>query len=343
MAKRSNEEVTERLRKVRGLIQADDSKKARKEALELIKDISDDSPQRAEGHLLLAEAMTALAEFDHAFEHVGKAQRIAEHLKSDKLMAKALYHYGHIRIRTSELEQARKDLTKGLEISRRAEDKATEGLTVIDLALLEYFKGDLDKAEAGLREAVLILDKIGDRKGVARVYNNLAALMHRRGKKERSVEFFDKAIIMSKKAGAMRYMALAIMNKAGILDELDRPEEARKEMDEALAIFEELGDRFLISKTYLLYGLAHAKKKEWPEAEEYLQKARLLVKSIGMPSNRAIVLLEMGKVCLLKGDRDTGLRYIQEAKTIFKEHNFSSGLTYVKETLEQYDRDQDDG
>jgi tetratricopeptide (TPR) repeat protein len=213
-------------------------------------------------------------------------------------------------------------------------DRRQEGLAIMELANQSYLKGDPDKAETEMRDAVLILEKVGDRKDVARGYINLAAFTHAKGDKKKTIELYEKAKVISRKAGAIRYLGLAMMNRAGVLVELKRLDEALKEAEGALKIFEERGDKFLLSQTYLAYGLAHAEKEEWEEAEDLIHRGRLLVRKLGMPASEGVMLFEMGKVYIAKGDKERGLRHVNEAKAILEEHRSLKGLKVLREFLE---------
>lgn len=221
-----------------------------------------------------------------------------------------------------------------MDISKRLKDQALEGLALMELANILNLKGESHKAIVELRESVLLLEKAGDKKSVARAYNNFASFIHAQGDKERSIDYFDRTIAMSKKAGAIRYMGLAMMNKAGVLIELGRLDEAEKEAEGALKIFKEVGDKFLLAKTYMVCGLVHAEREEWKEAENLVHNAKFMVKSIGMPSSTGVILFEIGKVYMLKGDKKRGLRHINEAKAILDEQKSVIGQKMIEEYLE---------
>lgn len=146
----------------------------------------------------------------------------------------------HFRI--GEIEQAEQFARRRLELAAPGSADAARALT--NLGVLAQTKGELDRAETLLNQAVEIDRRIGNREGLARDIGNLALVPEARGDLDRAAALFNEALALARTVpGAIgeEMVASNLSNLGDIEKARGRPEQARALWNQALRIFDRLG------------------------------------------------------------------------------------------------------
>jgi len=320
------------LEEAKELNKTDEWKEAKKRLRSFFKKVPKDKASEkilVEANLLMATVLSNMTEFKAALDHCNEALSLSAGLKDEASMAEATRLLGFIKWRLSDFSGAMKDMVRALDMAKRMKDLRLQGIMHIEMAMVHSAKGEFDKSESDLREAILTLSKAGERKQLSRAYNNLGDGLMNQGKFEKAVEFFEKAKKLGAKTGAVDMSAFAGFNKAECLFELGKYDEALVELDGSLPVLEKIGDLYGEAGANQVYGLVYAKLGDWQRAEEFLFKARRQAKKSNMPVSEAMILRDIGRVYFWRGDKDKARLYYKEAKEIFEKHDAQKELFKV--------------
>ena len=225
------------------------------------------------------------------------------------------------------------------------------------LGLLYLRTGQLDQAEAALREAVTLGEANGDKKslaiekklghqeGMALAYGSLGFLYQKRGDLDRAEEMFKKSLAIEKKLGHQEGMADQYGN-LGLLykkrGELDRAEEMYKK---ALAIDEKLGRQEGMADQYGDLGFLYQKRGELDRAEEMYRKALAIDEKLGRQESMADQYGDLGFLYQKRGELDRAEEMYKRALAIDEKLGRQEGMAdqygdlgFLYETRGELDR-----
>ena len=152
--------------------------------------------------ILLARAEAAISRFDHALEHGLEAQRICEETDDVRTLVAALRMVGSAYWSLDRLEEGADALGRGLELAERVGNAEEIAACLMNLALIEKKRGELDQAiELELR-VIEQCARIGHETGRAQAYANLADSLERSGRLDEAEEYCRKAQAL---AGSIGY------------------------------------------------------------------------------------------------------------------------------------------
>jgi non-specific serine/threonine protein kinase len=118
--------------------------------------------------------------------------------------AVCLYFYATATAATGRLADARRLALEGLDASDRAGDTFARGILSTLLGILDWLAGDPQAAEARLKEAVRIQDRIGHRWGMATSLGALAWVAGSSGRPERAALLLGASTAVFRELGATR-------------------------------------------------------------------------------------------------------------------------------------------
>ncbi|UCE37635.1 MAG: tetratricopeptide repeat protein [Thermoplasmata archaeon] len=166
-----------------------------------------------------------------------------------------------IRISTEAL-----DLVKGDECKEEAEALAAIGNVY-------QFKGENDRALEYFNKSLMIREKIGDQKGIARIFNGFGILHADKGEYDNALKEFEKSLEIKKKIGDIREIAKSF-NNIGLMynltGDLDR---ALGYFERGLKMLKKIGDLRLIGVTLNSIGEMHLIKEQYDEAIKNYEKS----------------------------------------------------------------------
>jgi len=268
-------------------------------------------------YVLKAETHLNLSEFTKAQDSCNKAMIISRELKDVSIEASSLRILGNMCWKRGELQTALEDLIRALQLAVEIKDPALEGTIRVDKATVLGHMGDIGASERDFREAMLLLEKAGDLRELARAYNNLANTIMNTKNWERAAQMFAKSKKLCEKLGDAPSAAFAGLNLAECLIEMGQWKNAIEELDIIYPVIEKAGDTYALLAVTHTYGLAHAKAKEWPKAEEYMIKARRLSQKASIPMAEAKVIADIGRMFKWRGDKEKAQLYLKEAIEIY--------------------------
>ncbi len=195
-------------------------------------------------------------------------------------------------------------------------------------------KGDFTGAEADIRDARGISERIFDRKGTVLAVIDLGSLEWKRGNYGKSLKYLEYALRMAGDMGDDELEGKAYMSMANIYDERGDHEKAIMYSELALKSLEKTGNERGIVTIYNNMGVAYARLGDvngdtaaYVRSKEYYEKCINLSEKLGYMVMEGWAAFNMSETLAKMGDFDTALEYAEMSRKIFDKMNDDLGLS----------------
>lgn len=156
-------------------------------------------------------------------------------------------------------------------------------------------------------------DADGNRPGLV----NYGSMLFRTGRLQEALEHFRKAATVLRD-GSRRDYARAVGNLAVVYSRLGRQEEAVDLNLRSLAVFQEIGDRYMEAIALENLGLVHQRLGRYEESFDYQRRALALYEEFADPYGEAGVRGNLGVTCSQLGRHDEALEHHQRVLAILQ-------------------------
>lgn len=157
----------------------------------------------------------------------------------------------------------------------------THRVTLLTDYAWEINESETDLAEAKLKEAIDLAQKLGFKQGEATAWNGFGVLEEIRGNYRKSIEHYEKALALRRQTGDKRGEAGIHTNLGNAYESLGELPTAISQHRESLAIYESIRDTLRMARAFSNISSVLSLGGAYPEAFEALNKARLLVENKG--------------------------------------------------------------
>jgi tetratricopeptide (TPR) repeat protein len=266
----------------------------------------------------LQSISTAVALLSEALTLSERSELPSDHLRSEILGWRSRCYR-----RQRDLEAAREDVERALELSQGLEDRRSVANTCFQASLVAERLGNLVQARTYAERAKALYEQLDDEVHVGRLLNNLGGLNHLLGNSERAVENLKAAFAVALEHDTDTDAATAADSLARV--HLDRSEfaEAERLAREGLKL---LGDRadyaIEIASAQHVLGRAVMEQDRLDEADEWLIKADAIAEQAASASHRAAVWVARGDLAGRRGEDRTAARYYRRAAEALQDVRF---------------------
>lgn len=192
-------------------------------------------------------------------------------------------------------------------------------------------KGDLSKSLESYFKAVDVINKLGDKNALGRLYIAIAGAYAGMGNKQNIIQYYSNAIEILKDVDRT-YYAITIENFGDVYLEWGKPDSALNLFGQSRAIFEDLGN-----KEYLAYnkgntGLAYAQKGLNKKAEENISDAISMLEELGNYRPITTYLTYLSDIYAGRNDWDAAFSNSLRALSLAKKYGLKAeiGEAYLK-------------
>ena len=231
------------------------------------------------GHMLLglARAETIEERLESALSHALEAESIFEQAGDVRALATTMRLLGDLHRNRGELDDAARDLRRGLELAERTGSVEEIGGCLINLSLVEIERELLEDSIACSRRAIEEFERIGHPAGLAFGYGNLAYALSLAGEFDEAYPHSQRALELAESIGNGLAIADIRDTIAQIRFGQERYVEAAEEAEQAAAKFLELGATSFATKSFNLAAVAWEQAGESERARASEARARDLV------------------------------------------------------------------
>lgn len=204
-------------------------------------------------------------------------------------------------------------------------DRQTRGHLVRRAALLHELGlayRNLSKnaqAQASLKEAAELYQRIGDRRGEGAALGDLGNACGALGQTELAIEIFERILVLMRASGDRQDEGKTRGNLGGSYIALGQPEKAIRFYRQSLAIARETADRHGEAIALGNLGTAHAALGQPEKAMEYFDQSLTLDRQLGDRRGEAMVLGNLGYLHGVLGHSEQAVGYFEGSLAIARQ------------------------
>ena len=266
----------------------------------------------------LSSNATAIALFNEAYA-------IAEGsgLPSDFLRSNILAYRSRCYRRQRDLEAAREDVERALELAQSLDDSPTMANVYVQASLVAERMGHWVLARNYAERAKSFYEELNDQRNLAGLLNNLGGLNLMLGKPEQAIEYLKSSYSTALDADSKEEAAQATGSLAAVHLELNDYEQAERFARQAISLLEGRVD-FLheIGTSQLVLGRALMEQGLLDEAEQAFKAADDSFEQWASASHRARAWIAMGDLAARRGDDRSAARHYRNAADALQDVRF---------------------
>jgi tetratricopeptide (TPR) repeat protein len=210
-------------------------------------------------------------------------------------------------------------LQRALAIRQEIGDHAADGTTLNNIGETYRARGELDLALDLLQRALAISQEIGDRAGEGTTLNNISQIHWARGELESALGLLQRALAISREIGDRAGEGTKLNNIAQIHKTRGELDRALDLLQRSLAIQQAIGDRVGEAATLNNMAGIHQDRSEPDLALGLLQHALAIAREIGDRADEGLALNNIATIHQARGDLDLALDLLQRALAIRQE------------------------
>jgi len=266
----------------------------------------------------LSSISTAIGLFSEAYELAEKSD-----LPCDLLRSNILAHRSRCYRRQRDLEAAREDVERALELAQSLDDSPSMAAVYVQASLVAERMGHWVLARSYAEKAKSVYEDLNDQRALAGLLNNLGGLNLMLGKPEEAIEYLKASYATALDSDSMEEAAQATGSLAAVHLELNDFDQAERFARQALSLLEGRVD-FLheIGPSQLVLGRALMEQGRLDEAEEAFRSADSSFEQLSSASHRARSWIALGDLAARRGDDRSAARLYRNAAEALQDVRF---------------------
>ena len=266
----------------------------------------------------LNSIQTSIGLFDEALKVAERSE-----IPSDQLRSNILAWRSRCYRRRRDLEAAREDVERALELAEGLNDKRTAADVYFQASIIADREGHWVLARSYAERAKAAYEELSDRGNLGRLLNNLGGINFLLGHPEEAVDFLKDAVRIALEVGNDAEAAHAVN---GIAQVHLRTGEIKRAEEQARYALELLGDRVdemsEIGNAQLVLGRALLEQDRLDEADEAFQAGERAYDQLSSGSHRASAWVAQGDLAARRGDDRTAARLYRQAADALQDVRF---------------------
>jgi tetratricopeptide (TPR) repeat protein len=266
----------------------------------------------------LNSIQTAIGLFDEALKLAERSE-----IRSDQLRSNILAWRSRCYRRRRDLEAAREDVERALELAESLNDKRTTADVYFQASIIADREGHWVLARTYAERARAAYEEISDRSNLGRLLNNLGGLNFLLGHPEEAVELLKDAVRIALEVGDDVEAAYAVNGIAQVHLRTSDPVRAEEHARHALELLgdrvDELGE---IGNAQVVLGRALMEQNRLDEAEAALAAGERAYDQFSSGSHRASAWVAQGDLAARRGDDRTAARLYRQAADALQDVRF---------------------
>jgi len=241
----------------------------------------------------------------------------------DRLRSHILEWRSRCSRRQRDLEAAREDIERALELAERLDDSLTVAHVTFQASIVAERDGQWLRARTLAERAKDLYEAHGDRRNVGRMLNNLGGLNYLLGKSDDAIDYLKRAFSVALEIGSEPDAAQAVSSLAqvhlGAGDWILAEEQARH----AIELLEGRPD-FLdeAGNAQIVLGRALLEQNRLDEAELAFAEAELCLSQLSSASHRAVAWTAQGDLASRRGDDSAAAALYRRAAEALQDVRF---------------------
>jgi tetratricopeptide (TPR) repeat protein len=266
----------------------------------------------------LSSIASAVALFSEALKLCESSQ-----LPCDLLRSEILNWRSRCYRRQRDLEAAREDVERALELAAAIDDERTMASVYLQASLVSERMGHWVLARSYAERAKAYCERLNDERNVGRLLNNLGGLNFQLGNPERAVEDLKSAYRVLLEKGSDAEAGNVVSSLAHVHLATGQVQVAEEEARHALDLLAGREDFLVdIAPTQLVLGRALLEQGRLDEAQEMLRTAEASAEQLESISHRAAAWMAQGDLAARRGEDATAARLYRNAAEALQDVRF---------------------
>src|ERR671931_456300 len=244
-------------------------------------------------------------------------------LPCDRLRADILAWRSRCYRRQRDLEAAREDVERALELAQALDDPRKTAQTYFQASLVSERMGHWVQARNYAERAKAFYEQVNDERTVGHLLNNLGGLNFLLGKPEQAVEYLKDAYRVLLDKGSEAEAANGGASRAHVHLMTGEAGTAEAEARHALSLMENRADfLYHVAPTQLVLGRALLEQGRLDEAEECLRASDASAEQLESISHRAAAWMARGDLAAKRGDDGAAAKLYRQAAAALQDVRF---------------------
>jgi tetratricopeptide (TPR) repeat protein len=266
----------------------------------------------------LSSISTAIGLFTEALALAERSQ-----LPCDQLRSEILGWRSRCYRRQRDLEAAREDVERALELAGGIEDRRSVANTYFQASLVAERLGHWLQARSYAEHAKTLYAELEDELNVGRLLNNLGGLNHLLGRSDQAIEHLKASFGVALEHDSDEDAAQAAGSLAAVHLHRGEHEQAEELARQALKLLEGRDDYLHESgQSQLVLGRALLEQGSFDEADECFQVADATFEQMASIGHRAGAWIARGDLAAKRGDDRTAARFYRRAAEALQDVRF---------------------
>lgn len=273
------------------------------------------------------------AEYLDILPSLAEAARRGMHRHVVESVRDLIYHL-HLRGRNDAFFEA---ATLGVASSRQTGDATAIRMSLVNLAVAYWHRGDLPAGLVQLHEALDVATATGDRDGQAVCLSRLGTFYSTMGDFRQAVDHLERSIPMHLAADNRKEVAEAQFHLSSVFNALGRYAEAAAQAEAAIAVNQELSSPSTLTMALVNLGTAQTGLGRHQAALGTLSEALEWEGRLGGSMSNALILARMVPACRSTGARDAAAQFAREtAEAVEAPHTSPTDRVIVLDLLGEH-------
>src|SRR2546429_3908750 len=270
------------------------------------------------GRYKLNSIQTAIGLFDEALKLAERSE-----IRSDQLRSNILAWRSRCYRRRRDLEAAREDVERALELAESLNDKRTAADIYFQASIIADREGHWVLARAYAERAKAVYEELSDRSNLGRLLNKLGGINFLLGHPDEAVELLKDAVRIALEAGDDVEAAYAGHRIAPVPLRTGHAPRAEEQARYALELLDDRVDETAeIGNAQLVLGRALLEQGRLDEADEALQAGERAYDQLSSASHRASAWVAQGDLAARRGDDRAAARMYRQAADALQDVRF---------------------
>lgn len=283
-----------------------------------------DDALRAEALFKLGVARLRLNSTHVAITLLSEAHKLLEQapLATDSLRAQVLSYRSLGYQRVGDIEAAREDAERAVELSEQLGDPHVIGYSYMQASLVAEREGRFVLARTYAEKARAKYEEAEDQFQLGKVLNNLGFCHALLGKQEEALASFKRAYQVFLDAGEKECSGGVISSIASLYLENGDPLKAEEQARYALSLIGDGLDEYdaeQVGETQLVLGKALLAQERLDEAEEVLKEVKDMFESARATSNLSRTMIALGDLAQARGTTDEAAHLYRHAAELMQD------------------------
>ncbi|WP_282041079.1 tetratricopeptide repeat-containing hybrid sensor histidine kinase/response regulator [Winogradskyella flava] len=205
---------------------------------------------------------------------------------------------------------AKDNLDKAMVIAEKIDDKKNQGIIHTKIAKVQYLVGNTDKANVSLNTAIQLQRENSDYANLAITYNIKGVIHSTKEEYDDALEYFNSSKTLFEQEDLEEYISEVTLNEAKAYIALQRYDDAKSELDKTIIIAKKHGQNRRLSSALIQSGKIYYAQNDNTLALSKVEEGLAIAKSNNILENINEAYLTLSDIHKERGDYRSSYDYI---------------------------------